>query len=49
MNWAFCYKADLLEYNKHQDLIEAAIIVEVGMRKTNITSDKAGCWDIEIA
>lgn len=47
MNWAFCYKADLLEYNKYQDLIEPAI--EVDMRKTNITSDKAGCWDIEIA
>lgn len=49
MNQVFCYEADLLDYNKHRDLIEQAVIVEVDKRKTNITSDKVGCWDIEIA
>lgn len=46
MNWAFCYKAALLDYNKYQDLNEPAIILEVDKRKINITSDKVGCWEM---
>lgn len=49
MNGVIYYKAGMLDYNKHQDSIESAMTVEVDIRKTSITSDKAGCWDIEIA